>query len=58
MARVFAYLMSDQAEVTDQAIFKDVSKTIEKALKKTFAENPGKTKLAESSFKIALGQLV
>ena len=58
MARGFAYLMSDQAEVTDQAIFKDVSKTIEKALKKTFAENPGKTKLAESSFKIALGQLV
>jgi glutamate dehydrogenase/leucine dehydrogenase len=58
MARVFAYLMSDQAEVTDQAIFKDVSRTIEKALKKTFAENPEKTKLAESSFKIALGQLV
>ncbi|MDF2156314.1 Glu/Leu/Phe/Val dehydrogenase dimerization domain-containing protein [Algoriphagus sp. CAU 1675] len=58
MARVFAYLMSEKAEVTDRAIFRDVSKTIEKALKKTFAENPEKTKLAESSFKIALDQLV
>lgn len=58
MARVFAYLMSDQAMVTDEAIFLDVSETIKKALEKTFVENPGKTKLAESSFKIALGQLV
>ncbi|SDC71134.1 Glutamate dehydrogenase/leucine dehydrogenase [Algoriphagus faecimaris] len=58
MARVFAYLMSDQAIVTDEAIFNDVSDTIAKALKSTFEENPGKTKLAESSFKIALGQLV
>ena len=58
MARVFAYLMSDKAEVTDQAIFNDVSQTIKKALEKTFADNPGKTKLAESSFKIALAQLV
>ncbi|MFT4854808.1 MAG: glutamate dehydrogenase/leucine dehydrogenase [Algoriphagus sp.] len=58
MARVFAYLMSDKAEVTDQAIFDDVSQTIRIALEKTAAENPGKTKLAESSFKIALAQLV
>jgi glutamate dehydrogenase/leucine dehydrogenase len=58
MARVFAYLMSDKAEVTDQAIFDDVSHTIRTALEKTFAENQSKTKLAESSFKIALEQLV
>lgn len=58
MARVFAYLMSDNAEVTDQAIFDDVSRTIRIALEKTAAENPEKTKLAESSFKIALTQLV
>jgi hypothetical protein len=44
--------------VTDQAIFDDVSQTIRIALEKTAAENPGKTKLAESSFKIALAQLV
>jgi glutamate dehydrogenase/leucine dehydrogenase len=58
MARVFAYLMSDGAEVTDKEIFSDVSNTIKTALKKTFSENPTKTKLAQSSFKIALTQLV
>lgn len=58
MARVFAYLMSKKAEVTDRAIFTDVSKTIEKALNKTFKENPEKTNIAQSSFKIALAQLV
>lgn len=34
MARVFAYLMTDEAELTDDGIFKDVSGTILKALKK------------------------
>jgi len=58
MARVFAYLMSDDAEVTDQAIFSDVSHTIKTAMEKTFSENPEKTKLAQMSFKIALTQLV
>lgn len=58
MARVFAYLMSDNAEVTDEAIFSDVSATIKDALAKTFLENPSKTNIAQSSFKIALTQLV
>lgn len=58
MARVFAYLMSDDAEVTDAAIFSDVAETIQNAMKKTFSENPQKTKLAQTSFKIALTQLV
>jgi len=58
MARAFAYLMSDKAEVTDKAIFNDVSMTIKAALNKVKAENSGKTKLAETSFKIALAQLV
>ncbi|RAI94829.1 Glu/Leu/Phe/Val dehydrogenase dimerization domain-containing protein [Algoriphagus yeomjeoni] len=58
MARVFAYLMTDNAEVTDKAIFTDVSKTIEKALLKVNSKNPEKVKLAESSFSIALAQLV
>jgi glutamate dehydrogenase/leucine dehydrogenase len=58
MARVFAYLMSDDAEVTDEAIFSDVSETIKEAMEKTFLENPEKTKLAQTSFKIALTQLV
>ncbi|REG83974.1 Glu/Leu/Phe/Val dehydrogenase dimerization domain-containing protein [Algoriphagus antarcticus] len=58
MARVFAYLMSDKVEVTDMAIFSDVSSTIEKALKNVYSSNTEKTKLAESSFNIALAQLV
>lgn len=58
MARVFAYLMSDDAEVTDEAIFSDVSNTIKEAMEKTFSKNPKKTKLAQTSFEIALTQLV
>ncbi|PZX59899.1 glutamate dehydrogenase/leucine dehydrogenase [Algoriphagus ratkowskyi] len=58
MARVFAYLMSDNAEVTDMAIFSDVSSTIEKALKNVNSKNPSKINLAETSFNIALAQLV
>ena len=58
MARVFAYLMSDKVEVTDQAIFSDVSETIKKALTKTFEKSQTKTKIAQKSFEIALAQLV
>ncbi|MHA7130387.1 Glu/Leu/Phe/Val dehydrogenase dimerization domain-containing protein [Algoriphagus namhaensis] len=58
MARVFAYLMSENAEVTDQAIFSDVSETIQRALQKSFETNSAKTKIAQNSFKIALQQLV
>jgi hypothetical protein len=58
MARVFAYLMSDGAEVTDQAIFADVSNTILKALQKSYSENQGKTKLSQTSYEIALAQLM
>ncbi|MBS9523531.1 amino acid dehydrogenase [Litoribacter ruber] len=58
MARVFAYLMSEKAVLTDDGIFKDVSRTIAKAMKKTYEKNPSKTRIAQSSFEIALNQLV
>jgi glutamate dehydrogenase/leucine dehydrogenase len=58
MARVFAYLMSDSVEITDQAIFSDVSDTIKTALFRTFSKNPSKTKLAQTSYEIALSQLM
>ncbi|HSJ68680.1 MAG TPA: Glu/Leu/Phe/Val dehydrogenase dimerization domain-containing protein [Anditalea sp.] len=58
MARVFAYLMTEKVELTDDGIFKDVSRTIAKALKKTHSRNPGRTKIAQTSFEIALNQLV
>ena len=58
MARVFAYLMSEKVMVTDEAIFNDVSKTINRALKKTYEKNPEKFKLAQTSLEIALKQLI
>ena len=58
MARVFAYLMSEEAEVTDQAIFADVSDTIHRALERSFSKNKEKTKLSQTSYEIALAQLM
>lgn len=58
MARAFAYLMEDHSEVTDQAIFEDVSQTILKALKKTSDVHASKTGIAAKSFEIALRQLI
>lgn len=58
MARVFAYLMSDGAEVTDQAIFANVSDTILNALKHAHSKNPGRTKISQASYEIALAQLM
>jgi glutamate dehydrogenase/leucine dehydrogenase len=58
MARVFAYLMSEKAELTDQAIFADVSETIHRALERSFSKNQGKTKLSQTSYEIALAQLM
>ncbi|MBS1554184.1 MAG: Glu/Leu/Phe/Val dehydrogenase dimerization domain-containing protein [Bacteroidota bacterium] len=58
MARVFAYFMQSEVPMDDAAIFGDISKTIRAALEKTKKVNPGKTKIAQSSFEIALKQLV
>ncbi|MGY6559097.1 MAG: Glu/Leu/Phe/Val dehydrogenase dimerization domain-containing protein [Nitritalea sp.] len=58
MARVFAYLMSEGAQVTDEAIFHDVSETIARAMRKTYADNASRTGIAQRSFSLALAQLV
>ncbi len=58
LSRVFAYLMNDKALLTDEAIFGDVSKVIQAALKKTHQVNPEKTKIAQASLEIALKQLL
>lgn len=58
MARVFGYLMQDNIQMTDEAIFEDTSEIIKKAMVKTHEINPGKTNIAKSAFSIALGQLV
>jgi glutamate dehydrogenase/leucine dehydrogenase len=58
MARVFGYLMSDEAQLSQQAIFTDVSTVIRKALNKTHDLNPSKIKLTQSAYEIALAQLI
>ncbi|MCB0477669.1 MAG: amino acid dehydrogenase [Crocinitomicaceae bacterium] len=59
MARVFAYLMSsDLPKLEDKAIFEDTSNIIKNALKASHAKNSSKTKIAKTSFEIALNQLV
>ena len=58
MARVFAYLMSESIELTDEAIFADTSATIRNALQKTYNTNSKKTHIAKTSFEIALNQLI
>lgn len=57
MARVFAYCMQDGAQLTDQAIFNDVSSTIAQALEKVHARNSGKAHVTRTAFEIALEQL-
>lgn len=58
MARVFAYFMEREVSVTDEAIFSDISQTILMALEKTRKVSVSKTKLAQTSFEIALKQIV
>ena len=58
MARVFAYLMSNEVSLEDKDIFGDTSNIIKQALMKTHAVNPKKTGIAKSSFEIALKQLI
>lgn len=58
MARVFAYLMQSDVEISDQAIFDDTSSIIESAIQKVIAINNSGKRFSESAFQIALEQLV
>lgn len=58
MARVFAYFMEGKVEMTDEAIFGDVSKTIQKALQNAYNRNNSKQNISKTAFEIALQQLV
>ena len=59
MARVFAYLMGNDLEkMEDEAIFKDTSDIIKKALINTHNKNNSKTSISKTAFEIALNQLV
>ena len=58
MARVFAYLMERNIEMSDAAIFSDASNVIRTALEKTYAKSNLKTEISKNAFAIALEQLV
>jgi glutamate dehydrogenase/leucine dehydrogenase len=58
MARVFAYLMEKNVEMSDEAIFTDASEVIEKALKAVYVASAERTGISKTAFEIALKQLV
>jgi len=58
MARVFAYLMEDNIEITDKSIFEDTSKRIGEALQRSFNKNNSKKNISRTAMEIALKQLV
>lgn len=58
MARVFAYLMENEVEMTDESIFNDTSMTIKKAIQNSFDHNNDKKNVSKTAFEIALKQLV
>ena len=58
MARVFAYFMEKKVQMTDEAIFQDISLTIKKALENAHAKNSSSKNISATAFEIALKQLV
>lgn len=60
IARVFAYLMESRVKLPmqDEAIFRDTSETIKRALKSTFNKNNSKKEICKTAFEIALKQLI
>ncbi|MFN4028055.1 MAG: Glu/Leu/Phe/Val dehydrogenase dimerization domain-containing protein [Flavobacterium sp.] len=58
MARVFAYFMEKKVQMTDEAIFYDISETIKKALDKAHDLHSDKKHISATAFEIALKQLV
>ncbi|MEM9051176.1 MAG: Glu/Leu/Phe/Val dehydrogenase dimerization domain-containing protein [Bacteroidota bacterium] len=58
MARVFAYCMGKDVEMSDEAIFSDTSDVIKKAIEEIIEKHQNKTNMAETAFEIALSQLV
>ena len=58
MARVFAYLLHDDAVISDASIFEDVSETVNVALMNAVNDTSCKTGLTQAVFQQALRQLV
>ncbi|MCB0550170.1 MAG: amino acid dehydrogenase [Phaeodactylibacter sp.] len=58
MARVFAYFMEPDAEMTDDAIFNDVSTTIRSAIAEVHSGHPAPAGIAAEALRIALNKLM
>lgn len=58
MARVFAFLITGTEGVTDTNIFNDASRVIKSALADVHKLHPGKTRIAETAFTLALKKLM
>jgi glutamate dehydrogenase/leucine dehydrogenase len=58
MARVFAYLMGDDAEISDDAIFNDTSNIILHAMEKVAEKCPSKKNFSQEAFTIALSEIL
>ena len=58
MARVFAYLMKESIEITDESIFDDTSETIFQALKEVHNKNQGNNGLTSTALELAVSKLI
>lgn len=58
MARVFAYCMEKDVEMSDEAIFSDTSEVIHEAIQEIFKQSSSNTDMAATGFEIALSQLI
>lgn len=58
MARVFGYLMQDDIEISDQAIFADTSNTIREAMQRCHDLRSEQKLLTKTAYEISLEQLI
>lgn len=58
MARVFAYLMGSEVELSDAAIFGDVSKVLKEALEEVYSEDKSDKLIAQRALGIAINKLI
>lgn len=57
MARVFAFLMQNEIEISDEAIFRDVTETIQQALMRCHNRSADRKEIAKTAFEISLQEL-
>jgi len=57
MARAFAFLMQNEIEISDEAIFNDVSDVIQQALIRCHNKSKSTTGIAKTAFEISLKEL-